>query len=868
MLLSLLYLPTFILPDLILILCSKLLLFRQDRASFCAPRKVLGAIITIVTATASAAQISFYVETGGEIQWLAAGSLASDPGGIHMLMTGLPVFTISLLAFFAAAWLATPSFYDVTDNLLGGIFNAFKQLRVFMSTGRRSYMRIPDELNLDSSLHDEELPDKPVPSMRRALAISIAVISVIVTCITLQIVRPTTPPYAHMSGSLPFTMFESLFSNPRNTEFCLPHPREHVKFPFNEVFGNVTVEPAHDLFPGWMPQSETCHPKRHHSGDHGELSTLPSAQDGSEEYYESWVEPRGDRHRKHRPKVYNPSCDPLRITNLDKHILEPFEAVLSTQRPSIKHVVLLTLESTRKDMFPFRKESPIYDKILSTYEDASAAQHELNQKLSQLTPVADILTGETSGFDHPAENNGGEPSQTNWKSKLNEFHGGINVHGAITGSAFTFKSLLGSHCGVEPLPVDFTEEIKGRIYQPCVPQILDLFNEQQKNESSEKTSNKPNDKADFLSSPWESVLVQSITDQFDSQDILDEHMGFKNIVMKSTLLNPSSKYYPPKQEECNYFGFPETEVLPYLRDIFTKAEQDNRRLFLSHVTSTTHHPYSTPSNWTEHEDYLAKRRWGSEDSFNRYLNTIKYQDEWIGTIFDLLEEVGIFDQTLVVIVGDHGMAFDTPDGSSSTYENGHISNFHVPLLFLHPSLPRVQVNAKTTSLSIVPTILDLLIQTHSLNPTATETASRLIHQYQGQSLVRTFVPSKDGGRQLWYFGIINPGGSLLAISSAAAPWRLVLPLCSSAELRFTDLGSDPSEEHPVTDWTLEKLIKRVRKSHGDAAAAWVEHAEQLGRWWFWEQRSRWNYHKAARSTDRSAGDSQGGQIRKKHWWET
>jgi Sulfatase len=511
---------------------------------------------------------------------------------------------------------------------------------------------VPSFIVCSHLIVNREPPEKPIPSIRRALAISVAVISVVVTCITLQIVRPTTPPYAHMSGSLPFTMLESLFSNPRNTEFCLPHPRRHVEFPFNEVFGNVTVEPAQGLFPGWMPQSETCHPRRHQAHEHEGLSASPSAEDGSEEYYETWIEPRRDLHRKHRPKIYNPSCDPLRITNLDKEILEPLEAVFSAQRPLIKHVVLLTLESTRKDMFPLRKESLIYDKILSTYEDANAAQHELNKKLSQLTPITETLTGESSGFDYPKENKDEQPSQAHWKSKLNDSYGGINVHGAITGSAFTFKSLLGSHCGVEPLPVDFTEEIKGRIYQPCVPQILELFNEQQKNASSEKTSNESKDQPDFLSSPWESVLVQSITDQFDSQDILDEHMGFKNTVMKSTLLNPSSKYYPPKEEESNYFGFPETEVLPYLRDIFTKAEQDNRRLFLSHVTSTTHHPYSTPKNWTEHEDYLAKGRWGSEDSFNRYLNTIKYQDEWIGTIFDLLQEVGIFDQTLVVIVGD------------------------------------------------------------------------------------------------------------------------------------------------------------------------------------------------------------------------
>ena len=190
-------------------------------------------------------------------------------------------------------------------------------------------------------------------------------------------------------------------------------------------------------------------------------------------------------------------------------------------------------------------------------------------------------------------------------------------------------------------------------------------------------------------------------------------------------------------------------------------------------------------------------------------------------------------------------------------------------MFVHPQLPRIQLSAKTTSISIIPTILDLLVQTNSLDSHSNDVTGQLMHQYQGQSLIRTFVSSKDGGRQPWYFGVINPGGSMMAVSSAATTFRLILPLCSTAALRFTDVASDPAEESPIVEWTMAQMEKRVRQLHGDEAASWLRDAERLGRWWFWEQRRRWQYFdKAARSTDRSPQGGTGGGTKKDHWWET
>ena len=438
-----------------------------------------------------------------------------------------------------------------------------------------------------------------------------------------------------MSGTLPFTMISSLLWSPVNTEFCFPRPTAPVVFPFNETFSHVFRENPRGNFPGWMPDLDTCVANNtafDYESHPAPGEELPLDQSRLSEGHNSTS----------IQASYDPKCDPLRVSNLDQNLLDPIEGALKSRLPLIKHVMLITMESTRKDMFPVKKDSHVYRKIQALHKTPEQVDG-LDHKLAGLSHVSQLLTGESSGFDDPIPKQARVPT-TGWRSRLNESFGGINVRNAMTGSAFTLKSLIGSHCGVEPMPVDFTEEVHGHMYQPCIPHILDLLNKQ---EETSKASD-----ADFRSFPWESTLVQSITDTYDSQDLLDIQMGLGNVIEKGTLLDPSSKYYPPKQEECNYFGFPESETLPYMRDIILEAEKNKKRLFLSHVTSTTHHPYNTPKSWNGTEDYLPRRRWGGNDPFNQYLNTIKYQDEWIGTIFDLLEETNVINETLVVLVGD------------------------------------------------------------------------------------------------------------------------------------------------------------------------------------------------------------------------
>lgn len=860
---------------------------------------------------------------------MAASRVLGGTGGMGLLMSGLPAMIVAFMVLYAIALVISPKFYDLVDYAQDMVSLSFKQS--FQIITKRRNVTEEHELLISfqddqsqSSVTNEQPEEKPSPAKRQSstmavLATAITTIGASILVIVLQMVRPTTPPYAHMSGSLPITLIEAALFQPINSEFCLPHPVEVVLFPFERFtkFFDIPSSLA------WMPNDPVCerdngprpppwmqfpgqrgrNDREHHGpggpGHHGPDGPGHHRPGGPKHHGPGHDEPGKHAARpvppppseqmsednfahekppfRHGGGLFGASdCEPLKLSNLDADVLETLAAQVKVKRPKIRHVLLLTMESTRKDMFPFKKNSHAYRTVVSSYASTNITT-ELDDKFRGFTDTAAFLSGESSGFEARAMD---APNQ-GWKSTFKEDMGAINVQGAVSQAAYTLKSLLSSHCGVEPLAVDFAEETKGTIYQHCLSHIFKKMSSAKKSGNTEErndTRAEKEEKKDYRSFPWAATMIQSVTDQYDSQDVLDEQMGFDNVIAESTLSNPTSKHYPPKNPFVNYFGYEEAETFEYLRDLFVDAEKSEERLFVSHLTSTPHHPFKTPKNWSDREVYMSQHHWRPADPFNEYMNTIQYQDEWISQIFQMLYDVGALEETLVIMTGDHGLAFNSLDQAQSAINNGHVSNFQIPILFVHPDLPRIQLNASTTPTSILPTILDLLLETDSLPEPAAKVARDILPSYQGHSLIRDLdfrVKTADNASaraffQPFHFSAINPGGSLLAISDASTTYRLVLPLCSTIPLRFTDISTDPYEWEPTTAWTMDELKAQVKVKYGARASQWAQLAEELGRWWVWNQREKWGYWGEARETSRGGAEVGGdrGRIKKKHWWET
>jgi hypothetical protein len=524
---------------------------------------------------------------------------------------------------------------------------------------------------------------------------------------------------------------------------------------------------------------------------------------------------------------YNPVTDPLKITNLDSDILGPLQDVLEDGSVKIKHVMFILMESMREELFPIQQGSDIHKAILDTHEDEDRKEL-INSRLAQLTPNAERLTGKSGNFVN-AYGNPYELVKSKWDDKTKEGYGGINVVGGFTASSVSTKSLAAQHCGVWPLPVDKFEEAGLNSYQPCLPQILDLFNQHKdENETGE----------DFRQQEWVPAFFQATTDHYDRQNVFDEHIGFKHTITKTVL---GGKRLGGPIKEINYFGYPETALKPYVEEYINKTLSENKRMFLSHFTSTTHHPWGVPEDF-DTERYLSLHDGQWHKDMNSYLNTVRFVDSWLGEMMQMLDDYGIADETLVVFVGDHGQAFKEDTKKSGTYENGHVSNFRVPITLRHPQLPRIQYEANATSVSLLPTVLDLLINTKSLNDQDLKIASDIVYDYEGQSLIRPYK-SQENGRRAWNFGLVNSGGGMLTITSADAPWRLVMPLGLEVLYSLTNLKHDPLELHPITDWTLEKLLGKVETKFGADAAIWTKEAEAVAKWWILERKRLWGYNK-------------------------
>jgi arylsulfatase A-like enzyme len=98
-----------------------------------------------------------------------------------------------------------------------------------------------------------------------------------------------------------------------------------------------------------------------------------------------------------------------------------------------------------------------------------------------------------------------------------------------------------------------------------------------------------------------------------------------------------------------------------------------------------------------------------DDIIPLYKGEITYMDSEIGRLLTLLDELGISDRTLVVLIADHGESM-TEKGIYFCHAGMYNQVLHVPLIVRWPGrVPAgMAVNSLTGSVDILPTVLELL----------------------------------------------------------------------------------------------------------------------------------------------------------------
>lgn len=751
---------------------------------------VAGLVVAYVAAV-STVSVSFFAASGSEVHWRNVG-FAGDASSRALLLTGVASLVVVVAALAAAAWLLQDALYSLAGHATDMLKLPFTYYPWAPTPRRPAYHPVPQRdvesakqgHRPRSSFHVSAVEPRdprtwPWVLMGHALLYGL-VAAAMLAHVVLVLLRPHESALTFMSWTPALLPFVDFGNSSPNLEKIVPVYGSGI----GRSWDNRTAL-ADVARPSWMADGVV----------------YPG--------FEDWAAGR---------KRYSAAADPLKLSNLEAGLLDELRGRLGDV--PIRHVVLLVLESTRKDVFPIKRDGVVWRRLEGSLANKTLPEA-AQRRLATLSPTANRLTGDyDDGFARDARDR--RP------------RGGISFNDAYSTSTYTIKSVAGTLCGVTPLVADFNLEYRHHIYQPCLPQVLGAFNQ---------LGGAAGAAGDFSTYKWRSSYLASVVLHYDKQETLMTSMGFppENLVGKEYLRSASAKFGRVEQPDINYFGMAETCLTDYVRDAFASARDNKERVFLTHLTSTSHHPFSMPAD----EAYVPL---GSGlDDLSRYVNAIGFDDRWLGRVLEVLDDEGVADETLVVLVGDHGLSIPE-NGALPTYYNPNSASNHVPLVLSHPKLPPVTVEAAVSSVQVLPTVLDLLRETGSLSDAASEAARDLVGNYEGQSLVRPMgsdgKTGPAGALGDWQFTVINPGSAMLGVRdarSARRHWRLVVPVVDNAEWRFTSLDADPAEERPTVGFEYAAFVRAVEERHGEAAARWAEEGAFVARWWVEENGRRWRF---------------------------
>ncbi len=160
----------------------------------------------------------------------------------------------------------------------------------------------------------------------------------------------------------------------------------------------------------------------------------------------------------------------------------------------------------------------------------------------------------------------------------------------------------------------------------------------------------------------------------------------------------------------------------WLQRITNGIDSDNPTLSFVHVQaphvpwetnpSGTH--YERPEQYTEVEGVGGDGRWGEDPDapligFQRHLSQLGFLDVLLGRLLDEIERSGGWDDTMIVVVADHGTSFVTGQHRRWPFEDNRDDLYRVPLFIKYPNQSGAEVSdLPAFGIDIVPTIVDVL----------------------------------------------------------------------------------------------------------------------------------------------------------------
>ncbi|MGP4042349.1 LTA synthase family protein [Gracilibacillus sp. D59] len=197
---------------------------------------------------------------------------------------------------------------------------------------------------------------------------------------------------------------------------------------------------------------------------------------------------------------------------------------------------------------------------------------------------------------------------------------------------------------------------------------------------------------------YSSSVFHANNKSFWNRDVMYENIGYDHFYDETA--------YEVTEENSVGWGLKDK---PFFKQSIKYLQQMEQPFYSKFITLTNHYPFEL-----DEEDATIEPYDSNSNTLNHYFQTVRYMDEAVKDYFNYLKEAGLYEDSIIILMGDHYGISDFHKKAMSQYLDKEYTDYlHVQLqrvpFFVHiPGQEGKVISKVAGQIDVKPTILNLL----------------------------------------------------------------------------------------------------------------------------------------------------------------